>query len=103
MGIPIERFLVLSVILLCIGCYGLLARRNAIGILMSIEVLLNAVNINLVAFSRTVSPSEGTGQIFALFVIGMAAAAAVVGLALVLAISRHLKTVNLDEMNLLKW
>ena len=84
------------------GVYGVLARRNAVLVLMSIELMLNAVNVNLVAFSpaaRTTSP----GQVFALFVIAVAAAEVGIGLAIVILIYRNRETINVDEVNLLKW
>ncbi len=103
MIIPLQHLLALGAILFLAGIYGVLVRRNVIGILMSIELILNAVNINLVAFSKTTSLAPETGQIFAIFVIALAAAAAAVGLAIVLALFRNRKTVYSDEMNLLKW
>lgn len=103
MMIPLEHFLIFSAILFVTGIYGALTRRNIIGILISIELILNAVNVNLVAFSRTTSLSPETGQIFAIFVIAIAAAAAAVGLAIVLALFRVRKTVFSDEVHLLKW
>lgn len=103
MIIPLEHFLIFSSLLLAAGIYGALTRRNIIGILISIELILNAVNVNLVAFSRSTSLSPETGQIFAIFVIAIAAAAAAVGLAIVLALFRVRKTVFTDEINLLKW
>ncbi len=103
MTIPLEYFLILAGVLFCLGMYGALARKNAIGILMGIELMLNAVNINLVAFWRYGVVSEFTGQVFALFAITVAAAEAAVGLALVIAIFRSRKTVNADEVDLLKW
>ena len=101
--IPLEHFLIFSGILFVTGIYGALTRRNIIGILISIELILNAVNINLVAFSRSTSLAPETGQIFAIFVIAIAAAAAAVGLAIVLALFRVRKTVFSDEIHLLKW
>jgi NADH-quinone oxidoreductase subunit K len=103
MTIPLEHFLVFAAFLFVAGIYGALTRRNIIGILLSIELILNAANINLVAFSRLTSPSPETGQIFAIFIISLAAAAAVVGLAIVLALFRVRKTIFTDEINLLKW
>ena len=103
MAIPQEFFLVLAGALFCIGLYGALARRNAVGILMGIELMLNAVNINLVAFWRYGQVSEMAGLVFALFAITVAAAEAAVGLALVIAIFRGRRTVNADEVDLLKW
>ena len=81
----------------------MLTRRNAIGILMSIELMFNAVNINFVAFSKFVTPNDFVGQIFAIFVITIAAAEATVGLAIVLLIYRNFKGINVDNMNIMKW
>ena len=90
-----------SAILFSAGVYGVLARRNAVLVLMSIELMLNAVNINLVAFS--VALRQLTGQIFALFVITVAAAEVGIGLAIVILIYRNRETINVDEVSLLKW
>ena len=103
MILPLEHLLIFGTLLFAIGIYGALVRRNIIGILISIELILNAVNINLVAFSRTTSLAPETGQIFAFFVIALAASAAAVGLAIVLALYRIRKTIYTDEINLLKW
>ena len=103
MIIPLSHLLMFGAALFSIGLYGILVRRNIIGILISIELILNAVNINLVAFSRSTSLSPETGQVFAVFVMAMAAAAAAVGLAIVLALYRVKKTVLSDEIDLLKW
>lgn len=103
MILPLEHLLIFAAVLFSIGIYGALVRRNIIGILISIELILNAVNINLVAFSRTTSLAPETGQIFAFFVIALAAAGAAVGLAIVLALYRIRKTIYTDEINLLKW
>lgn len=103
MILPLEHLLLFGTVLFAIGIYGALVRRNIIGILISIELILNAVNINLVAFSRTTSLAPETGQIFAFFVIALAAAGAAVGLAIVLALYRIRKTIYTDEINLLKW
>lgn len=100
--IGLHHYLVVAAILLGIGIFGVLTRRNIIGILMSIELIFNAVNINLVAFNHYLHGSNLWGQGFAIFVITLAAAEAVVGLALVLAIYRNLKTVYVDKMNILK-
>ena len=102
MSIPLSWFLVLAAALFSIGLYGVLSRRNAIGILMGIELMLNAVNINLVAFWRYVDPVRITGQIFAIFVFTVAAAEVAVGLALVIAIYRNRETVVVEEIDLLK-
>lgn len=101
--LPLPHILIFSLLLFAIGLYGALVRRNIIGILISIELMLNAANINLIAFSKYTSLSPETGQIFALFVIAIAAVAAAVGLAIVLALYRARKTVYADEVNLLKW
>ena len=101
--LPLPHILIFSLLLFAIGVYGALVRRNVIGILISIELMLNAANINLIAFSKYTSLFPETGQIFALFVIAIAATAAAVGLAIVLALYRVRKTVQVDEVNLLKW
>jgi NADH:ubiquinone oxidoreductase subunit K len=93
--------LFLSAALFATGVYGVLARRNAVLVLMSIELMLNAVNINLVAFAQALQ--DITGQVFALFVITVAAAEVGIGLAIVILIYRNRETINVDEVNLLKW
>jgi NAD(P)H-quinone oxidoreductase subunit 4L len=93
--------LVFSAALFSIGVYGVLARRNGVLVLMSIELMLNAVNINLVAFSQALGSLAG--QVFALFVIAVAAAEVGIGLAIVILIYRNRETINIDEVNLLKW
>ncbi|MBI1979604.1 MAG: NADH-quinone oxidoreductase subunit NuoK [Elusimicrobia bacterium] len=98
----LHHYLVLSALLFTIGIYGVLTRRNIIGILMSIEIIFNATNINLVAFNHFLHGPGLWGQGFAIFVITLAAAEAVVGLSLVLAIYRNLKTVYVEKMNILK-
>lgn len=103
MLVPLPHLLIFSIILFSIGIYGSLVRRNILGILLSIELILNAVNVNLIAFSRTTSMSPETGQIFAIFVITLAAVEATVGLAIVIALYRIRRTVYTDEVNLLKW
>lgn len=103
MIVPLEHFLIFGAVIFTIGLYGALVRRNLIGVLISIELILNSVNINLVAFSKATSMAPETGQIFAVFVIAMAAAAVAVGLAIVIALYRVQKTVLADEVNLLKW
>jgi len=95
------HYLILSAALLLIGTLGVLARRNIVIILMSIELILNAVNINLIAFSRHFE--QVTGQIFAIFVITVAVAEAAVGLGILLAMFRNKETVQADEVDLLKW
>ena len=103
MFIPLEHYLIFGTVLFAMGIYGALVRRNIIGILISIELILNSVNINLVAFSKATSLSPETGQVFAIFVIALAAAGAAVGLAIVLALYRVRKTIYSDEIDLLKW
>lgn len=102
--VPLAHVLLVSIGLFAIGLFGALTRRNAIGMLMSIELLLNATALNLVAFNAYLGPSApaALGQTAALFVIGIAAAGAIVGLALVLSVYRQTKTVFADQMNLLK-
>ncbi len=95
------HYLVLSAALFTIGVIGVLVRRNIIVIFMSIELILNAVNINLVVFAR--EWQQVVGQVFAVFVVVVAAAEAAVGLGIILAFYRNKETVNIDEMNLLKW
>ena len=103
MTIGLTHYLVLSAVLFCIGLYGALTRRNAVIILMCIELMLNAVNISLIAFSSYVVPQLLTGQVFAIFVMVVAAAEVAVGLAIILAIFRHFKDIDIDNINLLKW
>ncbi|HDD24277.1 MAG TPA: NADH-quinone oxidoreductase subunit NuoK [Chloroflexi bacterium] len=100
--VPLEWCLILAAVLFCVGAYGVLSRRNAIAVLMAIELMLNAVNINLVAFWRYLEPGGATGQGFALFVYAVAAAEMAVGLALVIAIWRTHKTTVLEDIDLLK-
>jgi NADH-quinone oxidoreductase subunit K len=95
------HYMLLSAALFIIGVMGVLLRRNIIIIFMSIELILNAVNINLVAFSAELQ--NVVGQVFALFVIAVAAAEAAVGLGIILAFYRNKETVNVDEMNLMRW
>ena len=99
--IPTDWFLLLGAGLFTIGVIGVLTRRNVLVILMSIELILNAVNINLVAFSHYLRSVDG--QIFAIFVITDAAAEAAIGLGLIIALFRNKETVNADEIDLLKW
>ncbi len=101
--VTLEMYLILGALLFAIGVFGALTRRNAVSILMCLELMLNAVNINMVAFSRFITPNLLTGQVFAIFIIGIAAAEAALGLAIVLAIFRSRDTINVDEINLMKW
>ena len=100
---PVSYFLVLSALLFSIGIYGVLARQNAVLILLSIELMLNAVNINLVAFSSMLQEAGLDGQVFALFVIAVAAAEVGIGLAIVILMFRNRQTVDVNEMSLMKW
>jgi NAD(P)H-quinone oxidoreductase subunit 4L len=101
--IGLQHYLVLSAVLFSIGLYGVLAKRNAVIILMCVELMLNAVNITLVAFSRYVVPAMLTGQVFVIFVIVVAAAEVAVGLAIIFAIYRRLEDIDVSKINLLKW
>ncbi len=103
MLIPLQHLLIFSLLLFAAGVYGSLVRRNVVGILISIELILNAVNVNLIAFSRTQALSPEMGQVFVIFVITLAAVGATVGLAIVLALYRIRGTIYTDEVNLLKW
>lgn len=99
--IRLPLVLTFSAVLFATGVYGVLARRNAVLVLMAIELMLNAVSVNLIAFSQALG--EIAGQVFALFVIAVAAAEVGIGLAIVILIYRNRETINVDEVNLLKW
>lgn len=101
-SVPLSAYLTLALILFCIGLYGALTKRNTVIVLISIELMLNAVNVNLVAFSKFGMIPSITGQVFALFAMAVAAAEAAVGLAILIALYRNRKTVNIDEMDTLK-
>ena len=101
--LTLVHYLSLAAILFCIGIYGAITRRNAIGVLMAIELMFNAANINFIAFSKFITPTLLTGQVFAIFVIAIAAAEATVGLAIVILIYRHHKQINVDKINVMKW
>ena len=103
MSIDLQDFLILATLLFSIGLYGALTKRNAIIILISIELMLNAVNIALVAFSRYVTPVALTGQVFSIFIIVVAAAEVALGLAIIISIYRHRETIDLNKINLMKW
>jgi NADH-quinone oxidoreductase subunit K len=100
-NVPLEYYLILSAILFTIGIVGVLTRRNAIIVFMSIELMLNSVNLTLVAFSSFMGDS--TGQLFVFFVMAVAAAEVAVGLAIILALFRNKQTVYVDEVNIMKW
>ena len=99
--VPLSHYLALGAIMFVIGAAGVLMRRNAIIILMSIELMLNAVNVTFVAFAR--QWGDMAGQVFAIFVITVAAAEAAVGLAILISLNRDRSVLNVDEVNLLKW
>lgn len=103
MQIQLEYILILAAALFCIGIYGLVTSRNAVRVLMSIELLLNSVNLNFMGFSNFLDPSEIKGQVFTVFVLTVAAAEAAVGLAIILAIYRNRNTIDMEQFNLLKW
>ncbi len=111
MIVGLNHYLILSAVIFAIGLYGALAKRNAVVILMCIELMLNAVNIALVGFSRYITPvaavgqtaSPLTGHVFALFIMTVAAAEAAVGLALVISIYRNRETVDVGQIDLMKW
>ncbi|MCH8209134.1 MAG: NADH-quinone oxidoreductase subunit NuoK [Nitrospinae bacterium] len=99
--VPLNHFLILSAVLFVIGVTGVLVRRNVIVVFMSIEIMLNAVNISLIAFDKYLNQHDG--QIFSFMVMCVAAAEVSVGLAIVISLFRNKPTVNLDEFNLMKW
>jgi NADH-quinone oxidoreductase subunit K len=99
--VPLQLYLILSAVMFIIGAVGVVTRRNAIIVFMSIELMLNSVNLTFVAFSAFLG--DATGQVFVFFVMTVAAAEAAVGLAIVIALFRRKRTVNLDEINIMKW
>lgn len=99
--IPLTFPLVLAAVLFAIGIYGVLARRNAVLVLMSVELMLNAVNLNLVAFAQYLR--DVTGQVFTLFVITVAAAEVGIGLAIIILLYRNRETIDVDDADLMKW
>jgi len=101
MPIPLEYYLILSAFMFIVGVAGVLTRRNAIVVFMSIELMLNSANLTLVAFSSYLGNS--IGQLFVFFVMCVAAAEAAVGLAIIIALFRNKMTLNIDEINILKW
>lgn len=101
--IPLEHVLMLGAIMFSIGAYGVLARRNAVLILMSVELMLSAVNINMIAFAVYLHPGQAIGLAFVVFIIAVAAAEAALGLAIILRVFRNRRTANVDEVDLLKW
>jgi NAD(P)H-quinone oxidoreductase subunit 4L len=99
----VNQFLILAAAMFALGIYGLLVRRNIVLILLSVELMLAAVNINLVAFEAMHHTSQAIGQIFAIFVITIAAAEVGIGLAIVLLIFRNRRSANIDDLNLMRW
>ena len=98
-----QYYLILAALLFAIGLFGVITRRNTIGILMSLELMFNAANINLVTFNRFVPDDGLTGQMFALFVIVVAAAEATIGLAIVLLVYRNWQGIETDNYRIMKW
>jgi NADH:ubiquinone oxidoreductase subunit K len=101
-SVGLEHYLILSAILFVIGLYGALSKRNAIVIMMCIEIMLNAVNIAMVALSRYITPELLTGQVFAIFIMVVAAAEAAVGLAIIISIYRNRETIETSDIDLMK-
>jgi NAD(P)H-quinone oxidoreductase subunit 4L len=99
----LNQFLILAAAMFSLGIYGLLVRRNIVLILLSVELMLAAVNINLIAFEAVLRTSDAIGQVFAVFVITVAAAEVGIGLAIVLMIFRNRKSANVDELDLMRW
>lgn len=102
-SIGLDHYLILSALLFCIGLVGVLTQRNVIKIIMCLEIMLNAVNITLIAFSQYITPTALTGQIFALFVMVVAAAEVAVGIAIIFAIYRNRESVDIENFNILRW
>lgn len=102
-GVQLSHYLTLSALLFSIGLYGIITRNNAFRVLMSVEIMLNAININFVAFAHYVDPLVVKGQVFSLFVMAIAAAEAAIGLALLLLIYRNRINIRMDSFNTLKW
>lgn len=101
--VSLYHYLILSAVIFGIGLFGVLSKKNAIAVLICIELMLNAININLVAFNKYLTPGDFVGQLFAIFVITVAAAEVGVGLAIIIAIYRNKLSVNLDDFDWLKW
>ncbi len=101
--VPLSWLLILSAALFCIGLFGVLSRKNAVAILLGVELMLNAVNINLVSFWRYGDFNQLAGQVFAIIVFAVAAAEVAVGLALVISVYRQRNTVIADDIDMMKW
>jgi NADH-quinone oxidoreductase subunit K len=102
-GIPIQFFLILATLMFFVGVYGFLSRRNLITILMSIELVLNSVNINFMAFNRYLFPHKMEGMFFSLFIIAVAASEAAVAIAIILNIYRRFTTINVEDVDEMKY
>jgi NAD(P)H-quinone oxidoreductase subunit 4L len=102
-SVGLDQYLVLSAVLFCIGLFGVLTQRNVIKIIMCVEIMLNAVNISLIAFSQYVTPVILTGQLFAIFVMVVAAAEVAVGIAIIFSVYRNRESVDIENFNILKW
>jgi NADH:ubiquinone oxidoreductase subunit K len=102
-GIPLQYFLILATIMFFAGIYGFLTRRNLITILMSVELILNSVNINFLAFNRFLYPHKLEGMFFSLFVIAVAASEAAVAIAIIINIYRRFTTINVEDVNVMKF
>ena len=102
-GIPFQYFLILATIMFFVGIYGFLTRRNLITILMSVELMLNSVNINFMAFNRYLYPDKLEGHFFSLFIIAVAASEAAVAIAIIINIYRRFNTVNVEDVNQMKY
>ena len=101
--ITLYHYLLLGTALFCIGFYGAVAKKNAIAVFMGIELMLNSVNINLIAFNHFIKPTLLAGQTFSIFVIVVAACEVAVGLAIILSLYRHKRSTTIDDTDLLKW
>lgn len=101
--ISLQHYLILAAALFCIGLFSSIVKKNAIAVFMGIELMLNSVNINLIAFNRYLGLEKLLGHIFAIFVILVAAAEVAVGLAIILSLYRHRKNISVDDMDMLKW
>ena len=99
----VNQFLVLAALLFSLGVYGVMVRRNAVMVLLAVELMLAAVNINLVAFGAYIQDSLVSGQVFALFVLAVAAAEVGIGLAIIVLIFRNRQSANVDELDLMRW
>jgi NAD(P)H-quinone oxidoreductase subunit 4L len=102
-SVGLDHYLILSAALFCIGLVGVITQRNVIKLIMCLEIMLNAANITLIAFSQYITPTALTGQTFAIFVMVVAAAEVAVGIAIVFSIYRNRESVDMENFNLLKW